>query len=117
MATVIYKADESNCGMGAFHYLEDTETVMMEKIADAIEWDNLAIIQFSDADAFQNGKAIAAFIRRYKLGTIRSTSALNENSGHIITAYLWKVNRKAVRQWLERHRAKIDKLEQKKGKR
>jgi hypothetical protein len=64
-------------------------------------------ILFSDTVANGNGTRLAKFIVRRKLGTVTSDKpVVNPNSSNKIKLWVWKVNRKALRDWA----LKMDKL-------
>lgn len=61
-----------------------------------------AIVVFSDTDAsgtvpYGFGSRLAALISRHKLGALVSlTPALNPNTDHLVKAWMWRLNKKAV---------------------
>lgn len=74
-------------------------------IADAIMSgaEDAAFYFFSDIGDAQNGKAIAAFLKRNKLGKITKTGAKrNPNSGNRLHMWVWNIDLKAYRTWVHK---------------
>lgn len=64
------------------------------------------IVMFSDSTRRGNGQKLAAYITRYKLGTIiPSDIIINPNTGRDIQAWMWQLNIPALITWLEKTRA------------
>jgi hypothetical protein len=106
MAT-LYRSDVS-CGLVEAGELYEDESSMDSVTAIVRELYREyslrpAFVLFSDAIDEGNGRGVAAYIRAHKLGTVMKTrKALNENSGHMIEAWIWTIDRVACKDYLVR---------------
>jgi hypothetical protein len=59
-----------------------------------------AFVFFSSFGSSTAGQNIAAYIEKYKLGTVMKTRpTLNPNSGNVLTMWVWTVNKRNFRRF------------------
>lgn len=61
---------------------------------------NTKIFIFSDNASYNNGKILANYIKKHKLGDIAETGKTrNPNNRNIIQTWMWSVYRKGLENW------------------
>ena len=67
------------------------------------DWCKFVIFSDTDYTEFRHGKAIAAIIRKNKLGTLISTApARNPNTGHKVKVWTWTIDRDGLKAYRRR---------------
>jgi hypothetical protein len=99
----IIRANQMGSGVREMHDLwglrEEADRVI-KGIAMASRTKNAQIIIFSDTVNNNNGKRIADFIVRNKLGDIiESPASKSRNTGAMIQTWMWSVWHKALQDW------------------
>ncbi len=93
-----------NCGMRVIYDLYDHPVGILKGYKDA-GWGSAAIVAFSDNHINKTGARLARYIRKHKLGAVRSsTTVVNDNSGNKITAWYWTVDHKAFDKWVKENK-------------
>ncbi len=95
------------CGARVLHELDKNPKDNVSEVKERFEgggWndaDRCAFVVFSDRSGRgRSGPALAAFIKRHKLGTVVSTrSKKNPNSGNMITIWVWGVDAAALKRF------------------
>lgn len=103
------------CGLCELHWLDDGPVPALaalaawQKGAKGFEGDGYnrhgnfkPLVVFTDAVAYKNGKELADFIVKNKLGTVVTLpSSRNPNSGNMVQAWLWRIDREVWDVWVE----------------
>tara|TARA_B100000508_G_scaffold136474_1_gene129563 strand:- start:481 stop:810 length:330 start_codon:yes stop_codon:yes gene_type:complete len=84
------------CAVAEIDQLADTGRGTFMELMD--EWDksyfNGAFFIFTDNHHYDCGKKFAAYLRRHKLGTVKTVGTRkNPNSGNVVTVWVWMFNR------------------------
>ena len=82
------------------------EELYFEDGGDYLDEDKpkLAFILFTELVKHKYAKRFATYISKQKLGTVIHTpSKVNLKSGNKIRAWIWTVDRKALKQWAKEH--------------
>lgn len=104
--------DTSCCGMHEIENLSEFKgrpKDALSSLLHASQYDSTirgsAYIIFSGVREERYGQEFAALIKKYKLGTITKAPAKkNLNSGNVILAWIWTLDRRAIQKWAEKHR-------------
>lgn len=93
---MIIESTPISCGVDFLSELY-ASTIHSELARNVHALQEQAFMIFSDAVENGNGKALASYITKNKLGTITATRGRrNPNSNNIIKVWVWSINRKAL---------------------
>jgi hypothetical protein len=82
-------------GRGPEENIRDMQRILRREVS---LWVSLkAVYLFHDAVWYGNGRKLAAYIRKHKLGELVETGKVrNPNSRRLIQAWLWTIDKKAI---------------------